>query len=195
MSYDIELIDKNTKEVLQMNNPQFIMGGTFRAEYDSSTGKCIPAKQIEAHINITYNYGGYYYEATEGDSRFAWNDDGIVNYGIRGLYGKSAKESVDMILELIKRITEKYQKDGDWIKTKRIEKFYYDKNGNKIDDIIYAMMNGIEYTIENKEYEVSEGDTNNYWKPTAANAIKPLWDMAYMAMDNALNKNAIWSGD
>lgn len=196
MSYDIELIDKKTDQVLTIKRPQFIEGGTIKVKYDLETGELVPVEQNDTRINITYNYSRYYYEATEGDSRFAWDHCGEIDYGIRGLYGKQASESIDMLLSMISRITKKYQdKNGNWIKTKRIKKYCFDKNGNEIKDVCYAIANHIEYKEVEKEYEISEGDISSYWEATAANAIKPLWNMIYMATDNFLNENAIWDGD
>ncbi|MBR1856459.1 MAG: hypothetical protein IJ803_05245 [Oribacterium sp.] len=74
-------------------------GGTYQADYDEQT-RTFSAKPIsEAWLNVTYNYGRYYYDATDGDSRFAHDEisayyaDGTTGpvkteYGIRGIYGK-----------------------------------------------------------------------------------------------------------
>ena len=108
MSYDIDLVNRKTRETVSMNRPQFIRGGTVPAVLDEATGRLVQTTQRDASINITYNYSSYFYEATEGDERFAHKDsDGEVEYGIRGLYGKSALESIPMLKDMIARITEK----------------------------------------------------------------------------------------
>lgn len=44
MSYDIELVDPVTKEVLQLDGPHHMRGGTY----------CVDGTK-DAHLNITYN--------------------------------------------------------------------------------------------------------------------------------------------
>ena len=55
MSYDIELINRRTKQPLLLSQPQYIRGGTVKAELDEN-GNLVQAKETEASINITYNY-------------------------------------------------------------------------------------------------------------------------------------------
>lgn len=182
MSYDIRLFDKVTNETLTMTTPQFVLGCTMRAEINTETGKLIPAKQIETDINITYNYSNYYYEVFEN--------------GIRELYGKTAKDSLEILNELIDKITKKYTtKDGEWIISKRVKNEMYDKDGNIIKDPIRAIINDSQYTSKEIEYSISEGDESNYWEATAVNAIKPLRMMFHMAVEHIGNKNAVWEGD
>lgn len=79
---------------------------------DSATGKLAPAEQTEADIDITYNYSRYYYEATDGDIRFAHEDVSAyyadetqgpteTEYGIGGLYGSTSAESIPMLMDVI----------------------------------------------------------------------------------------------
>lgn len=70
MSYDIELVNKVTGETAKMKHPQYVRGGTVPARVNPVTKELEQAEQVEAHINITYNYSYYYYEATDGDIRF-----------------------------------------------------------------------------------------------------------------------------
>lgn len=119
MSYDIHLVDPVSKETLQLPCEHAMIGGTYAADYDPKTGRFTPKPISEAHINITYNYGKYYYEATDGDPRFAHDEvtayytDGSTGptktaYGIRGLYGKTGAESIPMIKYIIDFISKKY---------------------------------------------------------------------------------------
>lgn len=197
MSYDIELIDKNTKKTISMNRPQFVRSGTVPAAFDATTGKLVQIAQCDASINITYNYSHYFYEATENDERFAHIDyNNEVDYGIRGLYNKSAQESISMLKDMISRITKKYTDDkGNWLVTKRTKYRYFDKQGNEIKDPITSIINRDEYISKEETYNVSEGDTSNYWEATAANAIESLWNMIFIATDQLMNENAIWDGD
>lgn len=202
MSYDIELINRKTKQPLLLSQPQYIRGGTVKAELDEN-GNLVQTKETEASINITYNYSHYYVEATRDDRRFfkqEANAEGNVtenSAGIRGLYGKTAAESLPMLRDMIERIKKKYmdQETGKWSVTKRKKVHFYDENGVEYKDPINAIINSLPYRKEEEIYEVSEGDTSNYWEGTAANAIIPLMDMLYMAVEHLFDEEAVWDGD
>ena len=202
MSYDIELINRKTKQPLLLSQPQYIRGGTVKAELDEN-GNLIQAKETEASINITYNYNHYYVEATRDDRRFFKQEadaEGNVmesSAGIRGLYGKTAAESLPMLTDMIERIKRKYmdQATGKWSVTKRKKVHFYDENGVEYKDPINAILNSLPYRKEEEVYEVSEGDTSNYWESTAANAIIPLMNMLHMAVEHLSDKEAVWDGD
>lgn len=198
MSYDIELINKKTKQPLLLSQPQYIRGGTVKAKLDENDN-LVQTKETEASINITYNYSHYYVEATRDDRRFfkqEANAEGNVtenSAGIRGLYGKTAAESLPMLRDMIERIKKKYmdQETGEWSVTKRKKVHFYDENGVEYKDPINAIINSLPYRKEEEIYEVSEGDTSNYWEGTAANAIIPLMDMLHMAVEHLFDKNTI----
>lgn len=202
MSYDIELINRKTKQPLLLSQPQYIRGGTVKAELDEN-GNLIQAKETEASINITYNYNHYYVEATRDDRRFFKQEadaEGNVmesSAGIRGLYGKTAAESLPMLTDMIERIKRKYmdQEAGKWSVTKRKKVHFYDENGVEYKDPINAILNSLPYRKEEEVYEVSEGDTSNYWESTAANAIIPLMNMLHMAVEHLSDKEVVWDGD
>lgn len=193
MSYDIELKNKVTGETAKMRHPQYVRGGNVPARLNPMTGRLEQAEQAEAHINITYNYSHYYYEATDGDPRFAHDKvsayyaDGtqgpiVTEYGIRGLYGKTPAESIPMLMDMITKIRQKYtDENGEWIETERTL-----KNGQEIPE---------HEEVDAILYLVNEGDMSNYWTATAANAIKPLMDMIVMATDNLTEKDVVWDGD
>ena len=190
MSYDIELVDRTTGDVIQLPTKHLMTGGTFRAEYNPETDTFSPLPISDAWLNITYNYAHYYYEATEGDERFGESG------GIRGIYGKTGAESIALLDTMITRITDKYTKDGEWITTTRIKSRYYDSNGTEISeneyrDAIFDCM-AKNYTAKDYKAEISEGYTDDYWEPTAANAIKPLWQLRAMA---SLRPDGVWTGD
>jgi hypothetical protein len=181
-----------------MTMPAFIRSSTVAATLQSN-GVLRPCVQSDASINVTYNYGRYYYETAKGDKRFSYlSSEGNTEYGIRGLYGKTASESISMLADMCNRIKSRYTDDtGKWIITKRKARRYFDENGDEIKDIITASLQGKSYTSEEYEYEVSEGDTSNYWEATAANAIEPLLNMILFATDSLANPNsdAVWDGD
>lgn len=202
MSYDIELINRKTKQPLLLSQPQYIRSGTVKAELDEN-GDLVQAKETEASINITYNYGHYYFEATRDDHRFFKQEvdlDGNVTErgaGIRGLYGKTAAESLPMLRDMIERIKKKYMdpETGEWLVTKRKKVHFYDENGAEYKDPINTILNRLPYREEEEVYEVSEGDTSNYWESTAANAIIPLMNMLHMAVEHLSDEEAVWDGD
>lgn len=202
MSYDIELINRKTKQPLLLSQPQYIRGGTVKAKLDEN-GNLVQTKETEASINITYNYSHYYVEATMDDRRFFKQEadaEGNVmenSAGIRGLYGKTAAESLPMLRDMIERIKKKYmdQETGKWSVTKRKRFIFYDENGVEYKDPINAILNKLPYREEEEVYEVSEGDTSNYWEGTAANAIIPLMNMLHMAVEHLSDEEAVWDGD
>ena len=146
----------------------------------------------EAWLNVTYNYANYYYEAARDDDRFYGMRDGKrENLGIRGIYGKTGAESIAMLLDLAQKIKTRYNQNGEWISTQRKERKLYDASGHEV-DIIDILHNDIPYTEKECIITVNEGDVSNYWIATAANAIRPLMQLATMA---SLRPDGIWEGD
>ena len=88
MSYDIYLKDRVSGETIMLPIKHMMTGGTYQADYDEKTKTFSVAAIRDAWLNITYNYGHYYYEAAEGDERFC-GEEGLNNCGIRGIYGKN----------------------------------------------------------------------------------------------------------
>ena len=178
MSYDIYLKDPVTGKTAEA--PRHLMwGGIYQADYHPESGTFTPALNTEADLNITYNYGHYYYEIYKED-------------GIRAIYGVSGFDSIVILEKMIDFLNKKYKKNGEWIRTKRKKTIYYDENGNEIEGIV-ALINKITLVKEEEvEFEVSEGDTSDYWLDTAANAIKPLYQLMTLAK---MRPDCIWDGD
>ncbi len=86
----------------------------------------------------------------------------------------------------------RYALSTDYITTKRKTTIYYDRNGNKIDDILVLLHKPADVRKEETELEVNEGDTSDYWLATAANAIKPLYQLIALAK---MRPDCIWDGD
>lgn len=83
MSYDIYLKDPAAGKTAEV--PGHLMcGGTYKADYHPESETFTPALNIEADLNITYNYGHYYYEIYKED-------------GIRAIYGVSGFDSILML--------------------------------------------------------------------------------------------------
>ena len=173
MSYDIRLKDPVTNETLHSDVIHDMRGGTYAV-----------GGTTELWLNITYNYASYYYEATE-------NTTIQTEYGIRGIYGKTGAESIPMLKDLINRIEQKYKTPEGWLTGQRERRKYFDKNNNEI-DCITAIETNQTNTEVIETYTVSEGDTSNYWEKTAANAIKPLYQLIAMAQ---LRPDGVWDGD
>lgn len=188
MSYDMHLVDSKSHAVMELPVAIFIPAGNIYAEFDEITNEFYRIPQREASINITYNYAGYYYIACEGDRRFYNGDE---NLGIRAIYGKTAKESIPMIKDMIAHIQRKYQNaDGSWKLGNRTRQFAINAQGEKITDSFKIFRQGL--TPIKERYIVSEGDTSNYWEATAANAIIPLRMMLFFAV-NLEDKECFWN--
>ena len=178
MSYDIYLKDPVTKETAEV--PAHLMvGGTYKADYHPETGTFTPALNTEAHLNITYNYGCYYYEVYK-------------DCGVRKIYGMMGADSIPILENIIVTLTDKYKRDGDWICTKREKTLFFNENGDQIEDPIIAWEN--KEQVNKKEIIVDryEGVNTDYWEPTAANAIKPLYQLLSLAK---MRPDCIWDGD
>jgi hypothetical protein len=75
MSYDIDLLDPVTKEVLQLDEKHQMTGGTYAI-----------GGTKDASLNITYNYADFFYK-TLGDK------------GIRTIYGMTGADSIKILMD------------------------------------------------------------------------------------------------
>ena len=89
MSYDIELCDPVTKDVLHCEFPHQMRGGTYCA---SGT--------TEMWLNVTYNYGKFY-----------CRPDVFGEDGIRTIYGKTGAESMPILKRAIEALGDDVSKD------------------------------------------------------------------------------------
>lgn len=177
MSYDISLKDPVTNIVAEVPG-HLMIGGTYKADYHPETGMFTPALNTQADLNVTYNYGHYYRDTYEK--------------GIRAIYGKTGLESIPMLEKMIENIKEKYKENGEWITTKRTKRVYYDRHGNEI-GFDKLLASDEKYSrVEDVEYEINEGDASYYWDATAANALKPLYQLIALAK---MRPDCIWDGD
>mgnify|MGYP000875096509 CR=1 FL=1 len=87
MSYDIDLLDPVTKEIIQFENPHHIRGGTYAI---NGTTK--------ASFNITYNYSSVFYR-TMGEK------------GIRSIYGLSGANSISILKSAINQLSDDVDSD------------------------------------------------------------------------------------
>lgn len=75
MSYDIKLCDPVTHEVIELDAPHFMQGGTYALDGTR-----------ELWLNVTYNYGKFYRRP-----------DVLGEKGIRSIYGMSGAESIPVL--------------------------------------------------------------------------------------------------
>ena len=108
MSWDVDLCDPVTNEVLELDSPHFMRGGTYAV-----------GGTREMSLNITFNYTRFYNDAFKG--------------GFRALDGVSAVKSIPILKAAIEKIkdpltpdlnqeerkhSESQQATGYWMPTK-----------------------------------------------------------------------------
>jgi hypothetical protein len=71
MSYDIELLDPVTRNVIELDSTHQMRGGTYAIGGSN-----------RAELNITYNYAPHFYRHLDSES------------GIRSIYGKTGAETI-----------------------------------------------------------------------------------------------------
>lgn len=81
MSYDIYLCDPITKEVLQLDSPHQMQGGTYAV-----------GGTTEMHLNITYNYADQFKKV-------------LGEKGIRRLYNMTGAESLILLKEAVIKLS------------------------------------------------------------------------------------------
>lgn len=82
MSYDINLCDPVTHDVLELDDPHYMRGGTYAM---GGTREC--------HLNVTYNYASCY-KRVLGDK------------GIRTIYGMTGAESIPVLEAAAERLAD-----------------------------------------------------------------------------------------
>ena len=82
MSYDINLCDPVTRDVLLLDDPHDMRGGTYAM---GGTREC--------HLNITYNYGSAFHRV-------------LGEKGIRTIYGMTGAESIPLLEAAASRLAD-----------------------------------------------------------------------------------------
>ena len=67
-----------------------------------------------------------------------------------------------------------------------------DEEGNELEGIEIFLKKKTPVNEEIIEYEIKEGDTSDYWLPTAANALRPLYQLIALAK---MRPDCIWDGN
>lgn len=89
MSYDIKLRDPITKEVMELDEPHFMQGGTYAL-----------GGTTELWLNVTYNYAKIYYR-----------DDVFGKDGIRTIYSMTGAESIPVLEKAISALSDETDED------------------------------------------------------------------------------------
>ena len=81
MSYDINLLDPISKEIIEINDAHFLRGGTYKM-----------GGSKELTLNITYNYSEILHRVIQPE-----NTPSEYKTGIRSLYGMTALEAIPIL--------------------------------------------------------------------------------------------------
>lgn len=95
MSYDIDLVDPISKEVLQVENPHFMKGGTYKL-----------GGSTELSLNMTYNYSVHLHKVLV--PKETPSED---KTGIRSLYGMTALEAIHYLEEAVSQLSDDVSSD------------------------------------------------------------------------------------
>ena len=95
MSYDINLLDPITKEVIEINDAHFLRGGTYKV-----------GGSKELTLNITYNYSKILNRVIQPK-----NTPSEYKTGIRSLYGITALEAVPILEAAISNLKDDVDED------------------------------------------------------------------------------------
>ncbi len=218
MSYDMCLRDPVTHEIMMVPG-HLMFGGNIPCEYKDGQFLVKPSEEAYLNITYNYApyYYSAFPGVNEknGEAPEGWAED-VVKYGIkcgrggiRSLNGMTGAEAIPLLKEMIRRIEEKYKAvGGEWITTEREEKylrmratgerkhmtariddfFKWSKQGYDPDEI--SRMLDERYEDVTEKIRVNEGPCDNYWTATAANAIKPLYQLIAMS---TLRPEGVWS--
>ena len=95
MSYDINLLDPITKEVIEINDAHFLRGGTYQM-----------GGSKELTLNITYNYSKIFHRVIQPK-----NTPSEYKTGIRSLYGITALEAIPILEAAISNLKDDVDED------------------------------------------------------------------------------------
>ena len=95
MSYDINLLDPITKEVVEINDAHFLRGGTYKVSGSK-----------ELTLNITYNYSKILHRVIQPK-----NTTSEYKTGIRSLYGMTALETIPILEAAISKLKSDFDED------------------------------------------------------------------------------------
>lgn len=95
MSYDINLLDPITKNVIEINDAHFLRGGTYKV-----------GGSTELSLNMTYNYSEFLHKVIK--PKYTPSED---KSGIRSLYGLTALETIPILEVAISNLKDDVDED------------------------------------------------------------------------------------
>ena len=95
MSYDIDLLDPITKEVVEINDAHFLRGGTYKM-----------GGSTELSLNVTYNYSKILHQVLQPKTT-----PSEFKSGIRSLYGMTALEATPILEVAISTLKDDVDED------------------------------------------------------------------------------------
>lgn len=95
MSYDIDLLDPITKEIIEINDAHFLRGGTYKIDGSK-----------ELSLNITYNYSEILRQVIQPE-----DTPSEYKTGIRSLYGMTALETIPILEVAISHLKDDVDED------------------------------------------------------------------------------------
>ena len=95
MSYDINLLDPITKNVIKIKDAHFLRGGTYKL-----------GGSTELSLNMTYNYSKFLHQVIQSESTPSEDKSGI-----RSLYGMTALEAIPILETAISNLKDDVDPD------------------------------------------------------------------------------------
>lgn len=95
MSYDINLLDPITKNVIEINDAHLLRGGTYKV-----------GGSTELSLNITYNYSKFLHQVLQPETTPSKDKSGI-----RSLYGMTALEAIPILEAAISSLKDDVDED------------------------------------------------------------------------------------
>ena len=95
MSYDINLLDPITKNVIEINDAHFLRSGIYKI-----------GGSTELSLNITYNYSKFLHQVLQPETTPSENKSGI-----RSLYGMTALEAIPILESAISNLKNDFDND------------------------------------------------------------------------------------
>lgn len=95
MSYDINLIDPITKNVIEINDAHFLSGGTYKL-----------GGSTELSLNMTYNYSEFLHKVIQPEYTPSEYKSGIYS-----LYGMTALEAIPILEKAISNLKDDFDSD------------------------------------------------------------------------------------
>lgn len=95
MSYDIDLLDPITRNVIEIKDAHFLRGGTYKM-----------GGSTELSLNVTYNYSQFLHQVIQPESTPSEDKSGI-----RSIYGMTALEAIPILEAAISKLKDDFDND------------------------------------------------------------------------------------